>query len=168
MKPVTVARSSELTKLTHLKDKLDLPRRRHTVDGLQRQVECLIQNIADCFLGRDGPPKDPESHYDVDGFDAIPIKIRDAVCPCTEWIPLRKNRCHFRNLHFVHVSSSRVLTNNIRNRNLSILISGKAECKKAAVLFLGQSRFFECGIATFEEEFLAHIVLPNSNLLDSP
>ena len=63
------------------KDKLDLPRSRHTVDGLQRQIECLIQNLADCFLGRDEPPKHSESHDDVDRFDAISIKIRDAVCP---------------------------------------------------------------------------------------
>jgi len=63
-----------------IKNKLDLSRRRHTFAWLQRQGECLIQNIADCFLGRDEPPKDSKSHDDVDRFDAIPIKIRDAVC----------------------------------------------------------------------------------------
>ena len=70
----------------------------------------MVQNIADCFLGRDEFPKDSESHDDVDRFDAIAIKIRNGVCPRTERIPVRKNRCHFRNLQLVHVSSPRPLT----------------------------------------------------------
>lgn len=43
------------------KDKLDLPRRPHTVDGLQRQVECLIQSIAHCFSGATKLGKTPRA-----------------------------------------------------------------------------------------------------------
>ena len=97
-----VSRRPDCTPLVTSKDNPDPSRRRYAVDRLQRQVNCLIQNIADCSLGRDQPPKHCESHDESIASMRYPSRSETLSALEPRGISLRKNCCHFRNLHLVH------------------------------------------------------------------